>query len=119
MLRTDVRAFSTLMSEAIEGMAVWSTAAGDRWSADLVEALVADGRQAHLRLVDDAGEPEGPLIQYLDGRVSTVDGREILPMAGMFPWSAARRSAPAGWRTSGPLPMSRWKSRTPSRDWSS
>jgi hypothetical protein len=79
LVAADVEAFSALLAPKIEGMAAWSAPARTCRGADLVQALAADGVQAFLRLADGQGGLRGPLIQYLDGGVHAIDGREILP----------------------------------------
>ena len=79
LVTADVEAFSALLTPKIEGIAVWSTYGRSYWGTNLVQVLAADGHQAHLRLADGQGGGCGPLIQYLNGGVHTVDGREILP----------------------------------------
>lgn len=79
LVQADLEAYSELLAPQIEGLAAWSTAAGSRWGTDLIRVLAGDEVQAYLRLADGQGGLRGPLIQYVDGGVYVIDGREILP----------------------------------------
>lgn len=85
LVSADVAAFGALLASGIEGLAVWAPQAGEGFGTGLVEQLAVDGRQAFLRLLDGQEGPKGPLIQYVDGRIGRVDGREILPDGSHVP----------------------------------
>ncbi|MFI0351404.1 hypothetical protein [Actinomadura sp. 9N407] len=74
MVPADVQSFSAMLAPRIRGIAAWTDYDGGTAGDDLAQILAEEGVQAFLRLLDRSGRPEGPLMQFLNGRINRIDG---------------------------------------------